>query len=81
MIETDAIAIAEQVNALVIKNKDDFVAAGELAVAVARMIKQKNEQWRTMFERANESAKQIKTIGIKKSYLCKNWILKYPENG
>ena len=46
MIETDAIAIAEQVNALVIKNKDDFVAAGELAVAVARMIKQKNEQWR-----------------------------------
>ena len=60
MIETDAIAIAEQVNALVIKNKDDFVAAGELAVAVARRIKQKNEQWRPMFERANESATQIK---------------------
>ena len=60
MIETDVIALAEQVNALVIKNKDDFVAAGELAVAVARMIKQKNAQWKPMYDKAKASAQEIK---------------------
>lgn len=53
-------ALLTQANSLKICTKLDFELAGELAISLARLKKQKNDNWKPMYDNAMASARQIK---------------------
>lgn len=59
-VKKEALTLTEQAKALKIVTVKDFELAGEVAMSLARIKKQMNAKWKPMWDRANESAKNIK---------------------